>query len=64
MKNCKERLIRAPHCSMASVWKQELALGVPGDFVAKIGWLFDETWFFDVNDASPKAQTTIQDRCP
>jgi serine/threonine protein kinase len=64
MKNCKERLIRAPHCSMASVWKQELALGVPGDFVAKIGWLFDETWFFDVNDATPKAQTTIQDRCP
>jgi len=64
MKLCKERLIRAPHCSMASVWKQELALGVPASFVAKVGWLFDETWFFDVNDASPKAETTIQDRCP
>jgi hypothetical protein len=65
MKNCKERLIRAPHCSMASVWKQALGLGVPSNFVAKIGWLFDEKWFFDTDLAGDGKGTTtsLSDQC-
>ncbi|MBC7975020.1 MAG: hypothetical protein H7138_08550, partial [Myxococcales bacterium] len=51
--------------SFASVWKQALAKGVPGDVVARIGWLFDESWFFDIDLAgNGGGVSSFADRCP
>jgi predicted Ser/Thr protein kinase len=62
---CDDRLIRAPRCSFASVWKQALARGVQPDLVARIGWLFDETWFFDTDLAGKGGGvSSFADRCP
>jgi hypothetical protein len=62
---CEARLVRAPRCSFAAVWQRALAKGVAGDVVAKIGWLSDETWFFDVDFAGTGGGvSTFVDRCP
>ena len=62
---CDDKLVRDPKCSLASVWKQALAMGVPPQHVAKIGWLFDEKWFFDSDlDNSGRGETTsLPDKC-
>ena len=44
---CDARIVRAPRCSFATVWSKARASGVPGELVARIGWLFDQQWFFD-----------------
>ena len=63
--SCDARLVRAPRCSFASVWKQALAKGIPSDLVARIGWLFDETWFFDIDFAGKGGGvSSFADRCP
>jgi hypothetical protein len=63
--SCDARLVRAPRCSFASVWKQALAKGVPSDVVARIGWLFDESWFFDIDFAGKGGGvSSFADRCP
>jgi hypothetical protein len=62
---CDARLVHAPRCSLAAVWKQALARGTPADLVARIGWLFDETWFFDVDLAGKGGGvSSFADRCP
>ena len=63
--SCDARLVRAPRCPLASVWKQALAKGTPSDLVARIGWLHDETWFFDVDLAGKGGGvSSFADRCP
>ncbi len=47
--DCDAKFVRMPRCSFASVWSKALAAGVPKDVVARIGWLFDEKWFFDID---------------
>ncbi|HET9627229.1 MAG TPA: hypothetical protein VFP84_37975, partial [Kofleriaceae bacterium] len=62
---CDDRLIRAPRCSFAAVWKRALAKGVPGDVVARIGWLSDQTWFFDTDLAGRGGGvSSFADDCP
>src|SRR5262249_38839823 len=63
--SCDARLVRAPRCGLASVWKQALAGGTPGDLVARVGWLFDEKWFFDIDLAGKGGGvSSFADRCP
>jgi len=63
--SCDDRLVRAPRCSFASVWKQALAKGVPTDVVARIAWLTDESWFFDIDLAGKGGGvSSFADRCP
>ncbi|MDQ3338632.1 MAG: serine/threonine protein kinase [Myxococcota bacterium] len=63
---CNANLVRVPKCKVADVWKQALAIGVPGDHVAKVSWLFDEKWFFDSDLANSGGgeTTSFEDRCP
>jgi hypothetical protein len=63
---CDARLVRAPRCHFGGVWKQASAAGAPGDIVARIGWLFDEKWFFDTDlGGDGKGMTTsFADACP
>jgi hypothetical protein len=63
---CNDNLVRLPKCKLADVWKQALAIGVPGDHVAKISWLFDEKWFFDsdLGHSGSGETTSFEDRCP
>jgi len=62
---CQDRFVRAPRCSFATVWKQALAGGVPSDVVARIGWLSDERWFFDIDNAGKASGvSSFADRCP
>jgi serine/threonine protein kinase len=63
--DCDDKLVRAPKCTFASVWKQALAAGTPKDYVARIGWLFDEQWFFDVDfEGKGGGVSSFPDRCP
>ncbi|HEY6178624.1 MAG TPA: hypothetical protein VIX73_29440, partial [Kofleriaceae bacterium] len=63
--SCDARLIRAPRCGLASVWKHALAQGTPGDLVARIAWLHDESWFFDTDLAGKGGGvSSFADRCP
>jgi len=63
--SCDARLVKAPHCSLASVWKRALAQGTPGDLVARIAWLHDESWFFDIDLAGKGGGvSSFADRCP
>jgi serine/threonine protein kinase len=63
--SCDAKLVRAPHCSFAAVWKHALARGTPSDVVARIGWLFDESWFFDIDFAGTGGGvSSFADRCP
>jgi tRNA A-37 threonylcarbamoyl transferase component Bud32 len=63
--SCDEKLVRAPHCRFAAVWKQALAGGTPSDVVARIGWLRDESWFFDIDFAGKGGGvSSFADRCP
>jgi hypothetical protein len=63
--SCDARFVRAPRCSFASVWHQALAKGIPSDVVARIGWLFDESWFFDIDFAGKGGGvSSFADRCP
>jgi serine/threonine protein kinase len=63
---CNDNLVRVPKCKVADVWKQALAIGVPGDHVAKVSWLFDEKWFFDsdLSNSGSGETTSFEDRCP
>jgi hypothetical protein len=51
-RNCAERLVRSPHCSLAWVRGLARARGVPDDYSLRIGWLFDEKWFIDADPYS------------
>jgi len=64
--DCDDKLVRAPKCSFASVWKQAIANGTPGkDYVARVGWLFDEQWFFDIDlEGKGGGVSSFADRCP
>ncbi|NVB82699.1 MAG: protein kinase [Kofleriaceae bacterium] len=63
--DCDDKLVRHPRCHFAGVWKQALASGTPKDVVARIGWLFDEQWFFDVDlEGKGGGVSTLPDRCP
>jgi serine/threonine protein kinase len=64
--DCNARLVRNPtSCRFAGVWKQAIANGTPTDVVARIGWLFDEKWFFDVDfEGKGGGVSTFPDRCP
>jgi hypothetical protein len=64
--SCDAHLVHPPRCHYAGVWKQASAAGAPGDVVARIGWLFDEKWFFDTDlDGNGKGMTeSLPDRCP
>jgi hypothetical protein len=63
--DCDDKLVRAPKCSLASVWKQAIAAGTPQDYVARIGWLFDEKWFFDIDlEGKGGGVSSFADRCP
>jgi len=63
--DCDDKLVRMPRCKLADVWKQAIGAGVPGDFVAKISWLYDEKWFFDSDLANngDGETTSFEDRC-
>ena len=63
--SCDARLVHPPRCSLASVWKHALAQGTAADLVARIGWLHDETWFFDTDLAGKGGGvSSFADRCP
>jgi hypothetical protein len=63
--DCDAKLVRHPSCKLAGVWKQALANGTPTDVVARVGWLFDEKWFFDVDlEGKGGGVSTFADRCP
>jgi hypothetical protein len=63
--DCDDKLVRAPKCSLASVWKQAIAAGTPKDYVARVGWLFDEQWFFDIDlEGKGGGVSSFADRCP
>jgi len=62
--DCDDKLVRKPRCRFAGVWKQALAAGTPRDVVARIGWLHDEQWFFDVDlEGKGGGVSTFADRC-
>ena len=62
--DCDDKLVRRPKCHFAGVWKQALAAGTPHDVVARVGWLFDEQWFFDVDlEGKGGGVSTFPDRC-
>jgi serine/threonine protein kinase len=63
--DCNAKLVRTPTCKFAGVWKQAIANGTPTDVVARVGWLFDEKWFFDVDlEGKGGGVSTFVDRCP
>jgi hypothetical protein len=57
--DCDDKLVRAPACTLASVWKQALAAGHPGGQPVEIDWLFDEKWYFNAADSE-----SFPDHCP
>jgi hypothetical protein len=62
--DCDARIVRHPRCSFAGVWKKARAAGVAGDLVARIGWLFDEKWFFDVDlEGKGGGVSSFEDGC-
>jgi len=62
--DCDDKLVRWPRCHLAGVWKQAQAAGVPTDLVARIGWLFDEKWFFDIDfEGKGGGVSSFADRC-
>ncbi len=64
---CNQRLIRHPRCTFAQLWAKAAADHlVSGNMVVRIGWLFDEKWFFDTDpDMLGKGGVnTLEDACP
>jgi len=62
--DCKAPLVRIPRCSFAQVWAKAKKAGVPGDVASRIGWLSDNTWFFDTGlDGEGGGVSTLQDDC-
>ena len=63
--NCRDKLVRAPRCSLAQVWQRALAelrgAGLAATHAAKVSWLFDEAWYFDAHD---RGSATVADSCP
>jgi hypothetical protein len=63
--DCDDKIVRHPTCRFAGVWKHALANGTPNDVVARIGWLFDEQWFFDVDlEGKGGGVSSFPDHCP
>ena len=64
--DCDKKLVRHPRCHFAGVWKQAISNNTPTDVVARIAWLSDEKWFFDVDLAGKGTGgvSTLPDRCP
>jgi serine/threonine protein kinase len=63
--DCTAKLVRRPKCRFASVWKQARAAGTPDDLVARIAWLSDEQWFFDIDlEGKGGGVSSFPDRCP
>ncbi|MEO8705098.1 MAG: hypothetical protein ABI867_33905, partial [Kofleriaceae bacterium] len=48
---CDRTLRGAPRCSLARVWRNALAGGVPADKPATVAFLSDGKWFFDPDHA-------------
>lgn len=64
---CNAPFVRTPRCRLGAVWQKALDKhGAAKDHVAKIGWLFDEKWFFDSDLANDDSgvTTSVEDRCP
>jgi serine/threonine-protein kinase len=62
---CDAKLVHAPKCRFASVWKQAIAKGTATDIVARVAWLSDEQWFFDIDlEGKGGGVSTFPDRCP
>ena len=63
--DCTAKLVRHPSCPFAGVWNQARAAGVATDLVARIAWLSDEKWFFDIDlEGKGGGVSTFVDRCP
>jgi len=65
--SCDARLVIAPRCHFGAVWKMAIAAGTPSDLVARVGWLYDQKWFFDTDpDSTGKfpGVSSFADRCP
>ena len=63
--DCNAKLVRAPHCRFAGVWAQAKAKGTATDIVARVAWLSDEQWFFDIDlEGKGGGVSTFPDRCP
>jgi serine/threonine-protein kinase len=62
---CNDKLVRDPKCKLATVWKKAIEAGAPKDHVAKIGWLFDEKWFFtdDIANNGDGVTESFADQC-
>jgi serine/threonine-protein kinase len=65
---CSERLIHHPHCTFAQLMTRAKADKIMTDnIVARVGWLFDEKWFFDTDpDTLGKGGGvhSLDDHCP
>ena len=65
---CDERLVRHPHCTFAQLMtRAKDDRLISGNMVVRIGWLFDEKWFFDSDpDTLGKGGgvTSLADQCP
>ena len=61
---CAAKTVRAPRCHFAQVWQQALAGGTPSDYVVRIGWTGDATWFFDAKPDGSGGVMSLPDRCP
>ena len=64
--DCDAKLVKQPHCHFAEVWKQAIAHGTPTNVVARIAWLSDEHWFFDIDleNKGGDGVSTLPDPCP
>ncbi|HEY0193435.1 MAG TPA: hypothetical protein VGC42_20100, partial [Kofleriaceae bacterium] len=60
---CSARFVHPPRCSFAAVWRQALAAGAKPDLIARIGWLSDETWFFDLAPDGAGGVSAFADHC-
>jgi len=65
---CTEKIVHRPRCSFAQVWAiAKAAHKVDNDMIARVGWLFDETWFFDTDPDSIRnggGVNSFEDKCP
>ena len=61
---CNAAFVRWPKCHFAALWQQALAQGVPKTYVARIGWLAGNDWYFDTALDGAGGQHDVEDRCP
>src|SRR5262245_48245693 len=65
---CTERIVRKPRCTFAQLWARAKAdHKVDNDMVVRIGWLYDEKWFFDTDPDTighGGGVNSFEDKCP